>query len=95
MMFSAQHPSETGKKLSVVWDVAAKQETEATEEVHRIIECLRLERSSKISQFQHPAMGRTATHPLRLLRAPSNLFLSTSTASHSFSGQLCQGLTAF
>lgn len=78
MMFSAQHPSETGKKLSVVWDVAAKQETEATEEVHRIIECLRLERSSKISQFQHPAMGRTATHQRRLLRVQSNLDMNTS-----------------
>jgi len=42
-----------------------------------------------------PAMGRAAPHQLRLPRAPSNLALSTSRdGHHSFSGQLCQHLSA-
>ena len=44
---------------------------------HRIIEWLRLERPLKIILFQRPAMGRTATHQVRLPRASSNLALGT------------------
>jgi len=37
-----------------------------------------LEETLKITEFQPPAMGRAAPHQLRLLRAQSNLALSTS-----------------
>jgi len=43
-----------------------------------IIEWLGLEGTSKIIQFQPPAMGSIANHQIWLLRAPSNLALSAS-----------------
>ena len=45
---------------------------------HRITEWFGLEGILKPTQFQPPAMGRAATHQLRLPRAPSNLALSAS-----------------
>ena len=45
---------------------------------HRTIEWLGLEGTLKTIQFQSLAVSRTATHQLRLPRAPSNLALTTS-----------------
>ena len=42
------------------------------------MEWLGLEGTLKTIQFQPPAMGRIATHQIRLPRAPSSLALSTS-----------------
>lgn len=41
-----------------------------------MIEWLRLERISKITQFQPSTMGQAATYQVRLPRAPSHLALS-------------------
>jgi len=46
--------------------------------VYRTMEWLRLEGTLKPTQHQPAAMGRAATHQLRLPRATSNLALSTS-----------------
>jgi len=45
---------------------------------HKIMEWFRLERISKIIQFQPPDTGRADTHQIRLPRAPSSLALSAS-----------------
>ena len=45
---------------------------------HRMMEQLGLERSSKPTQLQHPAVSRAVTHQLELPRAPSNLVLNSS-----------------
>ena len=45
---------------------------------HRTTECLGLEGTLKITQFQPPAMGRDITHQIRSAKAPSSLALSTS-----------------
>ena len=49
-----------------------------TSKNHRIRERLELEGTSKIIELQAPAMGRVATHQIRLPRAPSNLALIVS-----------------
>ena len=59
-----------------------------------IIECLSLEGILGIMQFQSSAMGRIATHQIRLPRAPSNIASNASRvgASTASLGSLCQCL---
>ena len=62
---------------------------------HTITGLFGLKGTLKPTQCQPPAMGRAAIHQIRLPRAPSNLaFSAPGMGHHSFSGQLCQGLTA-
>ena len=49
-----------------------------------ITERLRLEGTLKIIELQPPAMGRAATHQIRLPRAPSKLALNASRDDNSF-----------
>jgi len=64
----------------------------------RIMKWFGLEGALKPIQPQPSAMGRAAAHHIRLPRASSSQpgpeYLQ-GWGTHSFSGQLCQGLTAF
>ena len=85
-----QHPAGLGQGLGFL-GIGSHQGS-----VLPFIEWFGLEGTLKIIWFQPPAMGRDTFHQPRLLRAPSNLALSTARegAATASLGNLGQGLTA-
>jgi len=69
--------------------------TRSVQANHRIMEWFGLEGTLKLLWFQPPAMSRDVSHQPRVLRAPSNLALSTARegAATASLGSVGQGLT--
>ena len=89
------HHSSLFLPVPLMWDSLPHKQLSLLLFLYWIIEWLRLEGTLKIIQFQPSAMGRAATHQIRLPRAPFNLTLNVSrdgTATASL-GSLCQFLT--
>ena len=67
------HHSSLFLPVPLMWDSLPHKQLSLLLFLYWIIEWLRLEGTLKIIQFQPSAMGRAATHQIRLPRAPSNL----------------------